>query len=203
MGLEATCAATLDGERSRGTALLETTELLFRSTSSDLRARVPLAEVASVKVAGKTLTLVWGEHQLSLELGVAAETWAAKIKNPPSRLSKLGVKPASRIALVGDFGFDEATELSTRLREARITLDNINVWPNPDLSFNYHDYLEAPRSQKDMQPAKMALQVIAMHTGGVVLDSSGALDRDIERCVEAGRSFYTLTFNPPRAASAD
>ncbi len=30
----------------------------------------------------------------------------------------------------GDVGFDEATELSTRLREARITLDSINVWPN-------------------------------------------------------------------------
>ncbi len=51
----------------------------------------------------------------------------------------------------GEVGFDEATELSTRLREARITLDNVNVWLNPVLSFNYHDYLEPPRSQKDMQ----------------------------------------------------
>ena len=47
-----------------------------------------------------------------------------------------------------------------------------------------------------MQPAKLALQVIATHTGGLVLDSSGDLDRDIERCVEEVRSFYTLTFNP-------
>jgi VWFA-related protein len=76
----------------------------------------------------------------------------------------------------GDIGFDEATELSTRLRAARITLDNVNVWPNPDQSLNYRDYLEAPRSQKDMQPAKMALPVIATHTGGLVLDSSGDLD---------------------------
>ena len=42
--------------------------------------------------------------------------------------------------------FDEFTELSTRLREARITLDNVDVWPNPGQSFNYQDYLEAPRS---------------------------------------------------------
>ena len=99
--------------------------------------------------------------------------------------------------------FDEATELSTRLREARITLDNVNVWPNPDQSFNYHDYLEAPRSQKEMQPAKMALQVIATHTGGLVLDSSSDLDREIERCVEEVRSFYTLTFNPPHTYRMD
>jgi hypothetical protein len=103
----------------------------------------------------------------------------------------------------GDIGFDEATELSTRLREARITLDNVNVWPNPEQSFNYHHYLEAPRSQKDMQLAKMALQVIATHTEGLVLDSSGDLNRDIERCVEEVRSFYILTFNPPHTSQMD
>jgi hypothetical protein len=79
----------------------------------------------------------------------------------------------------------------------------VNVWPNPDQSFDYHDYLEAPWSQKDMQPAKMALQVIATHTGGLVLDSSGDLDREIERCVEEERSFYTLTFNPPHTYQMD
>jgi len=97
----------------------------------------------------------------------------------------------------GDNSFDDATELSTRLREARITLDNVN-----DPSFDYYD-LEAPRSQGDMQPAKLALQVIATHTGGLVLDSSGNLDRDIARCVEQERSFYTLTFNPPHTDQMD
>ena len=103
----------------------------------------------------------------------------------------------------GENGFDEATELSTRLREARITLDNVNVWLNPVASFNYHDYLEAPRSQKDMQPAKMALQVIALQTGGLVLDSSEDLDQGIDRSVEDMRSFYTLTFNPPHTDTMD
>lgn len=102
-----------------------------------------------------------------------------------------------------DSDFNEITELSTRLREARITLDNVNVWLNPVPAFNYHDYLDAPRSQKDMQPAKMALQVIATHTGGLLLDSSEDLDQDIDRCVEEVRSFYTLTFNPPHTDSMD
>jgi VWFA-related protein len=104
----------------------------------------------------------------------------------------------------GDIGFDEATELSTRLREARITLDNVNVWPNPEQSSSG---FEAPRSQKEMQPAKMALQAIATRTGGLVLDSSGdldrELDRDINRCVGEERSFYTLTFNPPHTYQID
>ena len=104
----------------------------------------------------------------------------------------------------GDSDFDEITELSTRLREARITLDSVTVWPNPDApAFDYHSYLEPPSSQKDMHPAKMALQVIATHTGGLVLDSSGDLDREIERCVDEERSYYTLTFNPPQTYRMD
>ncbi len=107
----------------------------------------------------------------------------------------------------GDIGFGEATELSTRLREARITLDNVNAWPSPNPSFNYRDYLEAPRSQTDMQPAKMVLPVIATRTGGLVLDSSSDLNRDLDRdialCVAEMRSFYTLSFNPPHTNQMD
>jgi hypothetical protein len=77
------------------------------------------------------------------------------------------------------------------------------MWPNSEAAFDYHIYLEPPpRSQKDMQPAKMALQVIATHTGGLVLDS-GDLNRDIERCAGEVRSFYTLTFNPPHTSQMD
>jgi hypothetical protein len=110
MGLEATCAATLDGERSRGQAQLEGSELLYRSTSANARARVLLGELTSLKVSGKTLTLEWKGRKLALDLGADAVAWAEKIKNPPSRLTKLGVKPASRVALVGDFAFDESFE---------------------------------------------------------------------------------------------
>jgi hypothetical protein len=106
LGLEAICAATLDGQTSRGKALLETTELVFRATTGGLRARVPLADVKTVTVAGKALTLKWKGGTLALELGDAAEKWAEKIKNPPSRLRKLGVKPGARVALVGSFDFE-------------------------------------------------------------------------------------------------
>jgi hypothetical protein len=108
VGLEATCAATLDGARARGKALLETTELVFRPAAGGARARVPLGAVERVTVAGQTLTLEWPGGTLALELGRAAAKWAEKIRNPPSRLAKLGVKPGARVALVGDFAFDDA-----------------------------------------------------------------------------------------------
>jgi hypothetical protein len=126
--------------------------------------------------------------------------------NSVARLSQGGTVTVYHFG--DNLSFGDATELSTRLREARITLDNVNVRPTAERAFNYLEFLEEPRSQLEMQPAKMTLQVIATRTGGMVLEASGnldrgALDRDIERCVEQERSFYTLTFNPPRTDKLD
>jgi len=112
MGLEALCQATLDGARSRGKALLETTELVFRG---DFRVRVPLADVKRADVDGDRLVLHFGDRQLTLELGPAeAPRWALKIRNPPSRLDKLGIKPTSRVAVLGRLDDDFLVELGAR-----------------------------------------------------------------------------------------
>jgi VWFA-related protein len=115
----------------------------------------------------------------------------------------------------GENGFDEFTELSTRLREARITVDNITAWPNPESIsglFNYRDFLDPPRSPKTMQPQRMALPVLAIQTGGLVIESSDTpnqpaigqfLDQEIERCAAHARSYYTITFSPPRTEQVD
>lgn len=106
MGLDTTCTATFKRQRSEGRALLEADHLLFRG---DFRVRLPLASITSVKAAGGTLTLVTPEGALTLKLGASAEKWAAKIATPKSLVEKLGVKPGSRVALVGitDSGFVE------------------------------------------------------------------------------------------------
>jgi VWFA-related protein len=124
-------------------------------------------------------------------------------RDVPGRKVVVWIGPGWPVLGSADSDFNELTELSTRLREARITVDSANVWLNPVPAFNYHGYLDAPRSQKDMRPERMALQVIATHTGGLVLDSSEDLDRDINRCVDEMRSFYTLTFNPPHTDTMD
>jgi VWFA-related protein len=103
----------------------------------------------------------------------------------------------------GTLGFDEVTELFTRLREARITLDIASVWPDTNRRFDYHAYLAMPQSARDLQPGKLAPQVIAAHTGGLILDSSNDLKRDIERCAGQARAFYTLSFDPVHTNRAD
>jgi VWFA-related protein len=164
------------------------------------RSQLPLWNLSDIKSLD-----VWESglprNRLSLH---ALGSIAISQRDIPGRKVVVWIGPGWPVLGGGDTSFDEITKLSTRLREARITLDNVTVWPNPEApAFDYHSYLEPPLRPKDMQPAKMALQVIATHTGGLVLDSSGDLDQDIEQCVELARSFYTLTFNPPHTQNVD
>jgi hypothetical protein len=102
MGKEAACRARLDGKSARGKALLETSELVFRSTvRGQLRVVVPFKEMTVVSAGASDLTVVWGGGTLVLELpATEAQRWAERIRNPPSRLDKLGVKATSKVALL-------------------------------------------------------------------------------------------------------
>jgi hypothetical protein len=99
MGAEARCRATIDGRAASGKALLETREAIF--SGEGLRAVVKLADLVEVAARDGVLELRTRQAVLRLELGDAADKWLKKIKNPPSRTDKLGVKPGMRVALLG------------------------------------------------------------------------------------------------------
>ncbi|HEY2900385.1 MAG TPA: DUF3052 domain-containing protein, partial [Polyangia bacterium] len=116
MGREAVCQARLGRKKGEGKALLETSELIFRG---DFRVKIPFAAVTALDVKGQTLAVTWPEGTLALELGaVQAPKWAEKIRHPPSRLDKLGVKAASTVAVIGNFAADFLDEV--RARAARV-----------------------------------------------------------------------------------
>jgi hypothetical protein len=104
VGREAACRARFEGQSSRGKALLETTELVFRG---DFRVVIALRAIRSLDADASALTVSWGarnakkKQTLVLELGADARKWAERIRNPPSRLDKLGVKATSTVALIG------------------------------------------------------------------------------------------------------
>jgi hypothetical protein len=98
MGLDTTCTATFKRQRSSGRALLETDHVLFRG---DFRVKLPVSSITSIKASRGTLTLGTADGTLALELGPAAEKWAAKLSSPKSLVEKLGVKPGARVVTVG------------------------------------------------------------------------------------------------------
>jgi VWFA-related protein len=99
--------------------------------------------------------------------------------------------------------FSAVVALSTELQRARITLYSIDPLGLADAgSFRtslYGDYLKGVAAPKDVQQANLALQVLAEHTGGAVLNSTNDISAQISMCIDDASAFYVLTV--PRAAA--
>jgi hypothetical protein len=77
---------------SEGRALFEADELIFRG---DFRLANPLRQIESVEATEGELAVRFDSDEAILELGLKAARWAERIRNPRTRLDKLGVKPDS------------------------------------------------------------------------------------------------------------
>jgi hypothetical protein len=115
MGREAVCTARFGGKSAAGKALLETREVVFRAPA--LRLTIPFDRIEGIAVKGGALTLKTAEGPVVFELGKEAEAWAKRIKNPPGRLDKLGVKPGLKVSLVGEIEPAFVAELEARTED--------------------------------------------------------------------------------------
>ena len=98
MGAESQCTVEFDGQRSEGRAQLETDHLIFRGA---FRLNIARKSITQLDATDGMLRVTFPEGTAVFELGPTAAKWADKIKNPPSLLDKLGVKPGMRVAVVG------------------------------------------------------------------------------------------------------
>ena len=111
MGQEVQCRVEHGPASSRGKAMLETSEVLFRG---DFRLKIPFQQIREMQVDAGKLIIQFPEGTAVFHLGGAAEKWAARIRNPPRRLDKLGVKPGTKVKLIGKQDDDFRQELSQR-----------------------------------------------------------------------------------------
>jgi hypothetical protein len=105
MGSELKCRVRFGKQESEGKALLETSEIIFRG---DFGLKIPFATIQSAKVVGDDLQVRTSEGLAIFALGAAtAAKWREKILHPKTRIEKLGVKPGTRVSLVGFENQDE------------------------------------------------------------------------------------------------
>lgn len=98
--------------------------------------------------------------------------------------------------------FHQLATLTNQLRQARITV--YNVAPIVGVSRElYKGYLKPVTEARKMEVADLALEVMAVNTGGRVLDPGNYLSELILKCVSDIGPYYTVTFEPPQAAGAD
>ena len=91
---------------------------------------------------------------------------------------------------------------STLLREARIALYSFSVGET-DPFLLYKSYLNGVESVRDASFMDLSRKVLAVQSGGRVLDRSSDLLRQIESCVREAGAFYTLSFDPAPADHPD
>ena len=96
--------------------------------------------------------------------------------------------------------------LSTQMREAAVTLYNVNpigAAEGVGRAFYYEDFLKGVSKTGQVQVADLSLQVLATQSGGLVFTGSNNLTAMLQQSVADGQAYYELSFDPPRADHAD
>jgi VWFA-related protein len=98
--------------------------------------------------------------------------------------------------------FNEIVSFSSSLREARITLYNINPLgvDEPLLGANYYrEFVKGVRKPGETRIGDLGLQVLAVQSGGLALESDNDVANSLQRCVADTESWYEITFPAPPA----
>ncbi|RRA49669.1 VWA domain-containing protein [Acidipila sp. EB88] len=94
--------------------------------------------------------------------------------------------------------FRTAADVSTQLRQAQITLYALNplgVGESLGRSLYYEEFLKGVDKPSNMQIGNLALQVLAVQSGGLALNSTGVADL-LQRSVADAENYYELDFSP-------
>lgn len=100
--------------------------------------------------------------------------------------------------------FDNIVELSTALRQARITV--YSVAPTAGAGTNtllYQNFLKGVRSYHDADFGNLALKVLVTQTGGRIMGPDNDVAGQINRCLDDPNAFYRISFDPPTIEHPD
>ncbi len=103
--------------------------------------------------------------------------------------------------------FNSVVGLSTALRQARITLYSIDPLGTTDAgglrTIYYEEFLKGVPSPNKVQAGNLALQVLAVQSGGLALHSSNDITGSITRCSQDADIYYELSIDPAKAEHPD
>lgn len=96
--------------------------------------------------------------------------------------------------------FDDVVSFSSGLRQAHITLYDVNPIGAAEslLASNYYEnFLKGLAKPGDAQPGNLGLQVLAIQSGGLVSVGNSDVAAMIQKCIADANSWYEITFDPP------
>jgi VWFA-related protein len=101
--------------------------------------------------------------------------------------------------------FEDIVNISTRLRQARITLYSIDPLGSADLERTHYweNFLKGATKNGHVDPADLGLEVLAVQSGGLALNSSNDIAALLQQCIADTVSYYELSFDPLRPEQGD
>lgn len=99
------------------------------------------------------------------------------------------VKPDSKL-------FGTVSWFSDLLREAHLALYSFSVGPKDPAADDYKEYLAGVSSPKKASLMNLTRNVLAIQSGGLVIDSGPDLEEKLERCMLDAGPFYRISFDP-------
>ena len=169
---------------------------------------IPLREIT--RSAG-----IWGANdrvQISL---TAVRQLTAYAASSPGRTILLWISPGwpllsgTRIDLDAKQQnqiFGDVVVFSTQLRQAGVTLYNINpLGPSENLfrADYYQSFTKGVSKPSQTDLADLSLQVLALQTGGLVLNGSSDVAEGLKRCLHDTEGWYEITFDGAAAEKAN
>jgi hypothetical protein len=108
-----------------------------------------------------------------------------------------GIFPANHNE--GHRTFDPIYWFTTLFREARMSIDEVAVDQGVPCAPVYQLYLNLPRTVHDANDRFLYKKVLAIQSGGSVVNDTSDLVAEMNRCLRVALNFYTLSFDPPVA----
>jgi VWFA-related protein len=181
---------------------------------------------------GKALAALYNQYETGLRSitqsqGVygAVERFDASIKTLTSLVAYEGTRPGRKLMIWVSPGwpmlsgenvrlsyknerwiFYSMVDATTGLRKARVTLYSIDPLGPAEAGrgriSDYKDFLNGVTSPSRVAVGHMSLPVLAVHSGGRVLDSTNDLAAAFADCVADADTFYVLSFDAAQAGQA-
>lgn len=99
--------------------------------------------------------------------------------------------------------FRTIVDLNTHLREGQIALYGLMMGVTSPFTDQYEDYVKGVRAPSGTVPNDLNFKVLAVQSGGLVLEPSNELADQIKRCVLDAGGYYRIWFTPPPTGAAD
>lgn len=128
MGLELNTTATIGRKKFEGKLYLDSKFITFKSQAFGWSAE--LARPIEASAAKDRLMVAQDGTKVAFDVGSKASRWVEKILNPPTRITKLGVKPGQRLWLSAGFDkpFRDELKQSGATLKRKIEQSDLAFW---------------------------------------------------------------------------